>query len=52
MSVLLYPYMPATVERLLVALGAPDVDFGSSLFAERGNGATVKALDPLFPKRG
>ncbi len=51
-SVLLYPYMPATVERLLDALGAPDTAFGSAVFSERGSGATVKALDPLFPKRG
>jgi methionyl-tRNA synthetase len=50
-SVLLHPYMPDTVERLLDALGAPGVRFEHALFAERGSGATVTALDPLFPKR-
>jgi methionyl-tRNA synthetase len=50
-SVLLYPYMPDTVERLLEALRAPDVTFERALFAERGSGATVSALEPLFPKR-
>jgi methionyl-tRNA synthetase len=50
-SVLLYPYMPATTERLLTAIGAPETGFGKALFAERGNGATVTALEPLFPKR-
>jgi methionyl-tRNA synthetase len=49
-SVLLYPYMPATVERLLEALGAPDTSYASALFAEHGNGATVSALEPLFPR--
>ena len=50
-SVLLHPYMPATVERLLEALGAPETRFERALFAERGSGATVSALEPLFPKR-
>jgi methionyl-tRNA synthetase len=50
-SVLLYAYMPATVERLLGALSAPDTAYEAALFAERGSGATVKALEPLFPKR-
>jgi methionyl-tRNA synthetase len=50
-SVLLHPYMPDTVERLLDALGAPGVRFEHALFAERGSGATVSALEPLFPKR-
>jgi methionyl-tRNA synthetase len=50
-SVLLYAYMPETTERLLAALGAPGVKFERALFAERGSGATVTALEPLFPKR-
>jgi methionyl-tRNA synthetase len=49
-SVLLHPYMPATAERLLVALGAPDASFDAALFAIRGSGASVSALEPLFPK--
>ncbi|MGZ4198445.1 MAG: methionine--tRNA ligase [Solirubrobacteraceae bacterium] len=50
-SVLLWPYMPASVEKLLLALGTPEVTFDRALFAERGNGLPVKALEPLFPKR-
>jgi len=50
-SVLLHPYVPASVERLLEALGAPEVAYERALFAERGSGATVGALEPLFPKR-
>jgi methionyl-tRNA synthetase len=50
-SVLLHPYMPATTKRLLDALAAPDTAFARALFAERGSGATVEALEPLFPKR-
>ncbi|HUE27824.1 MAG TPA: methionine--tRNA ligase [Solirubrobacteraceae bacterium] len=50
-SVLLHPYMPATTDRLLGALGAPETEFGRAVFAERGSGATVTALEPLFPKR-
>jgi methionyl-tRNA synthetase len=50
-SVLLYPYMPRSTERLLDALGSPGVEFGRAVFAERGSGATVTALEPLFPKR-
>jgi methionyl-tRNA synthetase len=50
-SVLLHPYMPATTVRLLEALGAPEIEYERALFAERGNGASVQALEPLFPKR-
>jgi hypothetical protein len=49
--VLLHAYMPASTQRLLDALQAPDVSYGSALFAERGSGATVEGLEPLFPKR-
>jgi methionyl-tRNA synthetase len=50
-SVLLHPYMPATVGRLLGALGAPGVEYSAARFSDRGSGATVAALEPLFPKR-
>jgi methionyl-tRNA synthetase len=50
-SVVLHPYMPQTTERLLDALGSPEVAFERALFSERGSGAEVKALEPLFPKR-
>jgi methionyl-tRNA synthetase len=52
LTVLLHPYMPATTERLLGALGAPAVEFDRARLAERASGATVSALEPLFPKRG
>jgi methionyl-tRNA synthetase len=50
-SVLLHPYIPASVEKLLLALGAPEVSYERALFAERGNGLPVQTLEPLFPKR-
>ncbi len=50
-SVLLHPYMPGTTQRLLETLGSVDVSFGRAVFAERGSGATVSELQPLFPKR-
>jgi methionyl-tRNA synthetase len=50
-TVLLHPYMPDTTGRLLEALSAPDAAYDSALFAERGSGAEVKPLEPLFPKR-
>jgi hypothetical protein len=43
--------MPASVEKLLLALGAPGVEYERALFAERGSGLPVQALEPLFPKR-
>lgn len=51
-TVLLHPYLPATVERLLGALGAPGVTFAAARFGEHGSGAAVTALEPLFPKLG
>jgi methionyl-tRNA synthetase len=49
-SVLLYAYMPETVEKLLAVLGAPSTSYDGARFAERGSGATVTPLEPLFPK--
>jgi methionyl-tRNA synthetase len=48
-SVLLHPYLPSGTERLLDALGAPDVSLAG---ARLGAGAVteVRPLDPLFPK--
>ena len=48
-SVLLHPYIPASVEKLLLALGAPEVSYDRALFAERGSGLPVQALDPRLP---
>jgi methionyl-tRNA synthetase len=50
-SVLLHPYMPATVEKLLAALGSPSFDYAGAGFARTGSGATTAALEPLFPRR-
>jgi methionyl-tRNA synthetase len=49
-TVLLHPYMPASTERLLDALGAPAIGYDAAEFGPRGNGARVTALEPLFPK--
>ena len=48
-AVLLWPYLPAATERLLEALGAPDVALAG---AQLGAGAVqrVGPLEPLFPK--
>jgi methionyl-tRNA synthetase len=50
-SVLLHPYMPASTERLLEALSAPELGFQAAPLAARGGGRSVAALQPLFPKR-
>jgi methionyl-tRNA synthetase len=48
-TVLLWPYLPASAERLLTALGAPDVAFaGAALGA--GRIERVTPIEPLFPK--
>ena len=48
-SVLLWPYLPASTEKLLRALGAPDVALAG---ARLGAGAIgrVTPIEPLFPK--
>jgi methionyl-tRNA synthetase len=48
-TVLLWPYLPASAERLLDALGAPELSLAG---AELGAGRIerVRALDALFPK--
>ncbi|MBV9805490.1 MAG: class I tRNA ligase family protein, partial [Solirubrobacterales bacterium] len=50
-SVLLHPYMPASVERLLDALSADGLGYAGAAFGPRGSGARVSSLEPLFPKR-
>jgi methionyl-tRNA synthetase len=49
-SVLLHPYLPDSTERLLAALGAPDLSFAGASFGA-GRVQMVEALEPLFPKR-
>jgi methionyl-tRNA synthetase len=51
LSVLLHPYMPASTERLLAALGTPQTAFDGASFASSAGGQLVAALEPLFPKR-
>jgi methionyl-tRNA synthetase len=51
LSVLLHPYMPSSTSRLLDALGTSNVAYAGAAFANQGSGATVKVLEPLFPKR-
>jgi methionyl-tRNA synthetase len=49
-TVLLHPYMPASTDRVLQALRAPDVSYERAQLSQ-GSGATVSALEPLFPKK-
>jgi methionyl-tRNA synthetase len=48
-TVLLWPYLPTSAERLLAALGAPDLALAR---ARLGGGAIgpVEQIEPLFPK--
>jgi len=48
-TVLLWPYLPASAERLLGALGAADVSLGGASLGS-GNVERVSAIDSLFPK--
>jgi methionyl-tRNA synthetase len=50
-SVLLHPYMPATVDRLLGALGQPELSLAGAVYGARRGGARVDGLEPLFPKK-
>ncbi|HXF00285.1 MAG TPA: methionine--tRNA ligase [Solirubrobacterales bacterium] len=47
-SLLLYAYMPETVDRLLAAVGEDDRALAS--FGSRGGGQAIGKLAPLFPK--
>jgi methionyl-tRNA synthetase len=51
LSVLLHAYMPASTEKLLETLGAPERGWSAGEFAATGGGRSVAALEPLFPKR-
>jgi methionyl-tRNA synthetase len=52
-SVLLYPYMPDSVERLLAALGTPGYRYDAAAFGATAAGAgnRIEQPGPLFPKR-
>lgn len=49
-TVLLYPYIPESAERVLAALGRPALDFAGARVAPTGWGGTVQKIPPLFPK--
>ena len=49
-SVLLHPFMPASAERLLEALGRPDLSLESARFGAVGGGAAIGELGQLFPR--
>ena len=49
-SVLALPFVPAAAELLLGALGQEDRSIESATFGSASGGATISALEPLFPK--
>jgi methionyl-tRNA synthetase len=49
LTVLLWPYMPASMERLLAVLGAPELSLARAALGA-GQVARVSQLEPLFPK--
>jgi methionyl-tRNA synthetase len=49
-AVLLAPWIPGSAEKLLGALGAPDISLANARFGSGTIGA-VTALEPLFPKQ-
>jgi methionyl-tRNA synthetase len=51
-SVLLHPYIPASTARLLEAIGSSRFGYEGASFAPHVSGGSVRALEPLFPKRG
>jgi methionyl-tRNA synthetase len=48
-TVLLWPYLPASAEKLLEALGAPDTSLAGAAFGS-GRIERVAAIPALFPK--
>ncbi len=48
-AVLLWPYLPESSERLLAALGAPDLALAGAMLGV-GRIERVSQIDPLFPK--
>jgi methionyl-tRNA synthetase len=49
-AVLLAPWIPGSAEKLLAALGAPDLSLDAARFGS-GNLGAVEPLEPLFPKQ-
>jgi methionyl-tRNA synthetase len=50
-TVLLHPYMPGSTERLLAALGRPELDLDEARYGAAAGGQRVEAIEALFPKR-
>ena len=48
-ALVLHPWIPATVEKLLGTLGAPELDLDGARMQAGRLGAIAK-LEPLFPK--
>jgi hypothetical protein len=48
-TVLLWPYLPTSAERLLAALGAPGLSLAGAALGTGGI-EQVEPLEPLFPK--
>jgi methionyl-tRNA synthetase len=49
-SVLLHPFMPRTVERLLEALGCEDLSLDGAQLGAVGGGAELGEVGQLFPR--
>ena len=49
-SVLLHPFMPGSAERLLAALGQPDLSLERAQLGAVGGGASIGDLGQLFPR--
>jgi methionyl-tRNA synthetase len=49
-AVLLHPYIPLSIEKLLAALGRPELELSGAVFGAAVPTA-VQSLDPLFPKK-
>ena len=49
-TVLLWPYLPGSAERLLGALGAPELSLAGGRARRRARSSACSALDSLFPK--
>ncbi len=49
-SVLLHPFVPESAERLLEALGRPDLSLDLARFGEAEGGASIGDLGQLFPR--
>ncbi len=49
-SVLVHAFMPSSAERLLAALGRPELDLDCARLGAVGGGAQIGELDQLFPR--